>query len=111
MGNVLWEWAFAYVNFVDEYGEDVSLGQNFSHPRPVVEIGKNASLEDFAISDVSLTAGAPGSNPTVSLTIHGKVTSDLADIVEDGKADINEVTLIVPTISTENYFERIEKHH
>jgi predicted AlkP superfamily pyrophosphatase or phosphodiesterase len=103
--NVLWEWAFAYVAFVDEYGDNIALGQNFSHPRPSVKIGKNSELDEFTISDISVIGS--GEHQRVEFKIHGRVTSALADITHNGMADINAVTIIVPDVGEFDDFKRI----
>jgi hypothetical protein len=102
VGNILWEWAFAVIDFVDENDEPVALGQSFSHPRPVVEIGKNAELDSFSINDVSV------SGTQVNFTLHGRVYSDLADVIEDSKADITSVAIIIPQQSQDSDYAAID---
>ena len=94
-GNILWEWAFTTIEMVTQSDEVMQFGYDFSHPKPVVKIGRDEDDEPFIISDFSVQAGGFATLPTITFTMHGSVYCDLADVIEDPKADITSVSLFV----------------
>lgn len=78
--------------FINAGGDKVNFTSSISHPRPKVEVGIGQSLRNILVNDftVNSTVG------TASVTIHGKVHSEIANIVEDPSADVTSVDILVP---------------
>ena len=94
-GNILWEWAFTTIELVTQSDEVMQQGYDFSHPRPVVKMGRDEDTAPFSVSDFTVQPGGFATLPTVTFTLHGSVHCDLADVIEDPKADITSVSLFV----------------
>lgn len=103
--NVLWEWAFLpNIYFVDETGQKVTRDRSFSHPNPVIEIGKGPDLAPIEASDINVDP----STGSASVDITGRIFSDIADVADDPSAHISDVFIYVTTQPTEGGIKKIQ---
>jgi predicted AlkP superfamily pyrophosphatase or phosphodiesterase len=99
--NLLWQWAFSTIDLVDEMDQSVGVSESISHVRPTVLLGRNDDFDAYQISDFSVQQGSPA---TVTFSLKGRVLCDIADVVEDGSANIDSVGVVIRDPALEGGF-------
>lgn len=84
-----------FVRFINAGDEEVELSTGFTHSNPVVKVGIGEELDDISLSDLSVDYASA----TATVHIHGEVRCDIADVVEDGSANIQNVVVVVRDVN------------